>query len=180
MKNLQYFILSIALVSLLTGCEEHHLYKYEEYPCKDKVFELQSKAAWVHLGDSYMNGEFFYISRDTLEDYENLVENPHQTAFRIKKIYPANSKFKVLGYYAGVTTPCWSRCGQAFLVQSVEDGNIAWIANYAFDSKECNLVEGNPFENSKNVFGISGYGLGKNQEKAVDIDDLEKKPFVRE
>jgi hypothetical protein len=181
MKSTLYIILSTALLSLLTGCESHHLYKYEEYPCKDKVFQHQSKVAWVHLGDSYMNGEFFYITRDTFEDYSNLVENPHHTKYRIKNVYPENSEFKIIGYYAGVTTPCWSRCGQAYLVESVKDNNIAWIANYALDSKECKLVEDNPFENKKNVFSINGYGLGNNQEKSVDIgffSDNSKKSFI--
>lgn len=180
-KDSLFIVFSILImITLLTRCEKHYLYQYEEYPCKDKVFEHKSKVAWLHLGDSYINDEFFYITKDSFEDYTNLEKNPHQTFYRIKKIYPANSKFKVLGYYAGVTTPCWERCGQAYLIQSAKDGNIAWISNYAFDSKECKLIEGNPFENGKNIFSISGYGLGKNQEKTVDIDKLDKKPLIRE
>ena len=181
MKSTFYIILSAILLNLLTGCESHYLYKYEEYPCKDKVFQHQSKVAWVHLGDSYMNGEFFYITRDTFEDYSNLVKNPHHTKYKIKKVYPENSEFKIIGYYAGVTTPCWSRCGQAYLVESVVDNNIAWIANYALDSQECKLVEDNPFRNKKNVFSVNGYGLGNNQEISVDIgffSDKSKKSFI--
>ncbi len=180
MKLTFYIILSAILFSLI-GCESHHLYKYGEYPCKNKVFQHQSKLAWVHLGDSYMNDEFFYITRDTFEDYSNLVKNPHHTEYRIKKVYPKYSKFKIIGYYAGVTKPCWSRCGQAYLVESIKDNNIAWISNYALDSKECKLVEGNPFRNNKQVFSVDGYGLGKNQEKSVDIgffSGKSKKPFI--
>ena len=181
MKFTLYIILSATLLSLLTGCESHHLYKYGEYPCKNRVFQHQSKTAWVHLGDSYMNGEFFYITRDTFEDYSNLVENPHHTKYRIKKVYPKDSKFKIIGYYAGVTQPCWSRCGQAYLVESVKDNNIAWIANYALDSKECKLVEGNPFRDNKHGFSINGYSLGNNKEESVDIGFFSfksKKPFI--
>ena len=174
-------IFSITLLSLLTGCESKHLYEYEEYPCKDKVFQHQSKVALVRVGDSYMNDNFFYVTRNTFEDYSNLIKNPHHTIYMIKKIYQKSSKFKVIGYYAGVTNPCWSRCGQAYLVKSLEDGNIAWINNYAFDSKECKLVEGNPFRNNKHGFSVNGYGLGKNQEKTIDIgffSGKSKKPFI--
>jgi len=175
------FILIFLLISLALfyGCrEESHLYKYEVYPCKNQVFTSESTISRVHLGDSYMNSQLFYLTRDMFEDTKYLTKHPHSTKYKIKKTYTEGSQFKIIGYYAGVTYPCASRCSQGFLVKSLEDNKYAWIPNNALDTKECKLAVGNPYENNKHTFGISGYGLGKNKEHIFNTSGYKKRPYI--
>ena len=176
MLKLLIIAILIIIVFFYVFQEESHLYKYEEYPCKDKIFTSEAKISRVHLGDSYMNSQLFYLSRDMLEDTTYLTQHPHQTQYKIKKTYYAGSKFKIVGYFAGVTYPCWSRCSQGFLVKALVDNKYAWIPNNTLNTEECKFTAGNPYDNN-HTFGINGYGLGKNKEHIFNTNSHDKIPY---
>ena len=155
------------------------LYKYHNYPCENNIFKTVNKMALVVHGTSAMKESLYYITRNGLEEYHDYIENREWTPYIEKKIYPIGSKFKVIGYYwpivEGGYFPTPSNV-QYYLVQSIEDNNIAWIASFAFNSKECHphFYSYDTRFSDRHTFKLEGYS---HKEEEIDLKKLTKKPF---
>lgn len=170
-------IITVIVVFIYAGVDEslnpnYKLFKYSGYPCENKIFTTTDKTALVAHNKSFMHEAAYFITRNTLEDYKDYLNNRHWTEYIEKNIYPKGSKFKVIGFY-------WPYGNiRYFLIQDVEDNKtIAWVSHNEFDAKECHvnfysqqrdLIQNNTFT-PKN---------GEYNETEIDLSQMQMRPFI--
>ena len=174
----QYLFLLLIFLTF-TGCTTHKLYSYKDYPCENTVFTIEREMILVTNGTSAMKEALYYITRNSLEEYNDYyLEHRDWTQYIEKKIYPIGSEFEVVGYYwpfaLGYLHPPSSV--RAYLVQSLDDKNIAWISHFTFNSKDCHpqYDYDKTLYNEKHIFEVE---KGTHQEKEIGLSKLVKKPF---
>jgi len=115
--------------------DTYKLYKYDHYPCENIVFTTVNKMHLIAHNRSFMEEGAYFITRNTLEEDHQFKEHGNDTESIYKRFYPISSQFKVTGFY----TPYGTTGGAIdyFLVESIKDHNLAWIASMDFDYKEC-------------------------------------------
>lgn len=131
-----YIFLVVGWHSIRFNAEDtYKLYKYNHYPCKNIVFATVNKMHLVAHNSSFMEEGAYFLTRNTLEEDHQFKEHGGDTEYIYKGFYPIGSQFKVIGFY----TPYGTTGGgiDYFLVKSIKDHNLAWIASMDFDYKEC-------------------------------------------
>ena len=115
--------------------DTYKLYKYDNYPCKNVVFSTVNKMHLIAHDSSFMEEGAYFITRNTLEEDNMFKESAGNTEYIYKGFYPVGSKWKVIGFY----TPYGTTGGNLnyFLVKSIKDHKLAWIASMDFNYKEC-------------------------------------------
>lgn len=174
-------LLLIFSIFFITGCSRttDKLFIYKDYPCENNIFKTVNKMALVVHGKSAMKESLYHITRNGLEEYHDYIENRNWTPYIEKKIYPIGSEFQVIGYYwpivIGGYFPTPSNV-QYYLVKSIEDNNIAWIASFVFNSKECHphFYSYETRFSDRNSFKLERHS---HKEEEIDLSKLTKKPF---
>ena len=162
----------------IVGCTNNlHLYQYNNYPCENRIIQLDNDMVLLVRGTSAMNESLYYLTRNALQDYSEYKEYPYQTAFIEKKIYQKGSKFKVIGFYWPVDSSILAPNNvQYYLLKSLEDKKIAWLSSSQFNYNECqpyHYTYETRFE-PKEVFKVT---RGSHDEKEVDLSKLKKKAY---
>ncbi len=151
----------------------YKLYKYKNYPCQDVVFKTVNKMNLVAHNRSFMAEGAYFVTRNTLEENHDYLENRGKTEYIDKGKYPIGSEWKIIGFY----NPRGSTGGilNYFLAQSVKDNNIAWIASMDFDYQQC---QPNFYSYETRAHDYPMYEPGSNSTKElVDFTNLKMKPY---
>lgn len=105
--------------------------QYKNFQCKNAIIDSNDTIVMLKHGSSYMNEDYFYITRNTIHFQKDYAGNHPQTEYKLIKSYlPPNNKFKVIGKY-----------GSNYLLESLSDNNLAWIWTLYFDIKLCSINE---------------------------------------
>ncbi len=169
-----FLLLVYAWHSITNNIEDSYkLYKYKNYPCEDIVFKTVNKMNLVAHNRSFMAEGAYFITRNTLEEHHSYLNNRGKTEYIDKGEYPLGSEWKVVGFY----NPRGSTGGilEYFLVQSIKDNNIAWIASMDFDYQQC---QPNFYSYETRFHDYPMYKPDNNSTKElIDLTNLEMKPY---
>lgn len=129
-----------------------------------------------------MREGYYYVTRNSLK---NFISSPDEydprtlsKSILIKKRYPKDTLFKVIGYYVAYDTttiplPGGGRVPE-YLVLSIEDKEIFWIPYYIFDIDTCSIN----YNRTAKTFNADYYYHDINFTKEeLNIDDMQITPF---
>ena len=136
------------------------LQKYKNFKCKNSIIDSNDSVIMLKHGSSYMNEDYFYITRNTIHFQKDYEENPPQTQYKLIKSYvPPDNKFKVIGKY-----------GSNYLLKSLSDNKLAWVWTMYFDIKQCTINENQNYDDVKKPRDIN--------ETLIDVNLTGKKKIA--
>ncbi|WP_457608148.1 hypothetical protein [Nitratifractor sp.] len=120
------------------------LARYENYPCKRKVFSPGVKTVRVKHGDSYTTYTLYYITRSILHSLKDYEKYDISTPAIFQREYDGNASFRVLDLYYAHS---YAGSSRYLLVKSEEDGSIAWLSADDFNHTTCRMLPTRNFDN---------------------------------
>ncbi len=136
------------------------LKKYKNFQCKNTIIDSNDTIVMLKHGSSYMNEDYFYITRNTIHFQKDFESDYPSTEYKLVKSYlPPHNKFKVIEKY-----------GSNYLLESLSDNTLAWVWTMYFDIKQCTINENQDYDEIKKPRDIN--------ETLIDVNLTGKKKIT--